>query len=220
VNPEIAIRRLFDENLVRKNRDGWGIGYYKNGKAVIIKEPVPATMSRRAGNITKGLEKIRGSIVIAHIRAASKPKINSRQNTHPFSRRAMGRRWIFAHKGTIDTRGLDMGRMKPYGKTDSEHLFLFLLGEIEKKFKGRAYKISELADFLKKFAKKIDRKGSCSFMLSDSEYLIAKPCDTLYYANVMFPEGKAIIVSTRKIMDAKWRTLRGIGVFHMGRYLG
>ena len=111
------------------NADGWGIGFYDDGRSVIHKCDAPAFEDRRFSE-TAG--KVNSPTVLAHVRKATVGRAGS-ANTHPFSCGV----WSFAHNGTLTAfdrvaPGLEeevgrdlMGSRR--GTTDSELIFLWLL---------------------------------------------------------------------------------------------
>ena len=113
------------------NPDGWGIALYPDQKAVqVIKEHIPAASSKLSEFLST-YERLCSRIFIAHVRKASLGAVTY-SNSHPFSRELRGRDYAFAHNGTIrSVRRFSLGRFKPVGKTDSEHLFCHILSFIE-----------------------------------------------------------------------------------------
>lgn len=118
----------------RCHDSGWGIGYYVEGQPRRVRSTVPAGQDPRfretAGSLT-------AATVLAHVRLASSGSVAER-NTHPF----IHGRWTFAHNGTLAGFGANPERLRSLipvhllqaieGATDSEHAFLFLLGQLEK----------------------------------------------------------------------------------------
>ena len=116
------------------NPDGWGIACYPDGgKAVqVVKESIPAASSKLAKFVST-YEYLCSTIFVAHVRKASQG-IVAYHNTHPFSREAGGREYVFAHNGTIRTvQKFSLGRHKPVGSTDSEYLFCHILNFIDQR---------------------------------------------------------------------------------------
>lgn len=118
------------------NPDGWGIALYPDGKAVqVIKEHIPAASSQLSEFLSI-YEHLYSKIFLAHVRKASRGVVTY-SNSHPFSREVRGREYAFAHNGTIRRiRSLQLGRYKPVGTTDSEHLFCYILNFIEQRNVG------------------------------------------------------------------------------------
>jgi len=55
----------------RKHRDGWGVAFYRDGTAIVIKEPLPAPNSNMA-KILRDTNYVRSNIVISHVRKGTK----------------------------------------------------------------------------------------------------------------------------------------------------
>jgi glutamine amidotransferase len=115
------------------NPNGWGIALYPDGRAVqVIKEDIPAASSKLSEFLST-YEHLCSKIFVAHIRKASRGVVTC-SNTHPFSREVGGRDYVFAHNGTIrNIEKFPLGRHKPVGSTDSEHLFCHILNFIEQR---------------------------------------------------------------------------------------
>ena len=116
-----------------ENFDGWGLAWYPDHSISIAKEPLTWRKSRYATFLgTYG--HLRSHLYIGHVRAKTRGKA-SHANTHPFTRELDGCDYCFAHNGTIYEahRRLPLGRFKPVGTTDSEHMFCHLLDLIERR---------------------------------------------------------------------------------------
>ena len=116
------------------NPDGWGVGFYKNGKIELHKREQPAFKDE---NFDKLTESFTSRIVIAHVRKATVGEVKQ-DNAHPFRYR----RWLFAHNGTVPK----FDEVKPFilesvnkhlkekikGTTDSEPCFYLFLSNLVK----------------------------------------------------------------------------------------
>jgi glutamine amidotransferase len=161
------------------NPDGWGIAFYPDGKAAqVIKEAIPAASSKLSEFLST-YEHLCSKIFIAHVRKASRGVVTY-SNTHPFSREVMGREFSFAHNGTIrGFRRLSLGRHKPVGDADSEHLFCHILDYIAHSGIS-GWTEEDLLEFWK-FLIAINRRptrdetkpNKLNLLLSDGETLIA-----------------------------------------------
>ena len=126
--------------------DGWGIGYYKNGKANVIKSPKSALKQR--DKFFNSLKKInRSKILIIHLRKSAWKKSNLIKNTHPFKYKNV----LYCHNGTVlDYKPLVKGIKENFhlneNALDSEVFFNFALSQKQKTVKGRfkaaLYKVS------------------------------------------------------------------------------
>ena len=112
--------------------DGWGIAYYRDGDARVIKDTSAAHDSDWARFVqSRGLS---STTIISHICGATRGGVRL-QNTHPFARELGGRMHVLAHNGTLegvfDHPDFALGRFRPIGETDSEHAFCNLLARLE-----------------------------------------------------------------------------------------
>ncbi len=166
VRPNVSFRGF--RHRGRANPHGWGIAFYPDESAQVIKEPLEATESGLSGFL-QGYEGIKSRIFIAHVRYSS---VGSRthKNTHPFSRELYGKEYVFAHNGTLGHyESLKLVRFRPIGDTDSEHAFCHLLARIEERgindWKGQDF------DWLAEKLREINRWGRFNCIFSDGEFL-------------------------------------------------
>ncbi len=140
VVPGRAHRSLMDaENALARQStrhpDGWGIGWYVDEDAYIVKSQTAAHACDRFKRASSALS---SHTMIVHVRKATVGTIDH-LNAHPFR---FGR-WVMAHNGTIF--GFEDGlkewmlaridddlRTQILGDTDSEHLFYYLLSAISR----------------------------------------------------------------------------------------
>lgn len=149
--------------LSAKNPDGWGLGYYKEERALVEKQP-------RSADQDRSFEALSGSVTsplfISHVRLSSVGEV-SRRNTHPFQHD----NWLFAHNGTLRKSDILRQRLTPshqeavQGETDSEIYFHWILQHIESSgdvVEGIGAAVAELSDY-----------HSINFLLSDGKCLYA-----------------------------------------------
>ena len=134
------------KSLAKINDDGWGIGYYDNNEAILLKGIPPADQDQ---NYISSVEKVAGlkpKIIVAHIRKASSGCSDNVVNPHPFKRNKGGKDWLFGHNGTL-AKNILIGLIgqeylnknlpntctydPPDSWVDSELYFIFLLKHIE-----------------------------------------------------------------------------------------
>ena len=110
-----------------ENADGWGLGWYPDRSLALVKEPV----RWQASSYTGFLESYHGllsPLYIAHVRHRTVGGEPTHADTQPFRRELGGVEYCFAHNGTIaGFRDLPLGRFRPIGSADSEHVFCHLL---------------------------------------------------------------------------------------------
>lgn len=131
---------------------------------------------------------VRSELILAHVRKARYPRVNTFVNTHPFMESRCGKQWVFAHNGLVPEiveveRGNSSAVCRPEGETDSEYAFCHLLGEI-------AHHVGTASpndgggwfEILAAVSKLIASSGKFNFLLSDGDYPIAYGHDRLHYA--------------------------------------
>jgi len=231
VRPSISFRGFRYRGEI--NPDGWGIAFYPDEAAQIIKESVKATESR----LSKFLQECKGlksKIFIAHVRRSTTgSKIY--KDTHPFSRELNGKEYVFAHNGTLEKgyKDLKLGRFKPIGKTDtdSEYAFCHLLACIEEK--NLTCWMEEDFYWLSQRLEEINRYGTFNCIFSDGEHLFCyhdrggyrglcfvrrespygeiKLIDEDWKINLAEekrPEQTGYIIATRKLTDEVWQDFK------------
>jgi len=111
--------------------DGWGLATFDPaGQGVTIyREETPAAFSKVAAEVADLALKAHCSI--AHIRKATQGVI-ALENCHPFHRQWQGQEWVFAHNGDIKGMLDGAGPFQPYGSTDSEAAFCWILNGLER----------------------------------------------------------------------------------------
>lgn len=182
--------------LAADNPDGWGIAWREAGQFRLAKEPLPACSSEQFARLRDSLST---DLLIAHVRKAKYPPINTLNNTHPFLRDCCGRRWAFAHNGLVpEIVGMEQANREricqPEGETDSEFAFCHLLSHVSRHFHGTDWlaalgRVSEL----------IALRGQFNFLMSDGEHLIAYGHDHLHYLETAGGPLDAALVATEPL---------------------
>lgn len=132
-----AHRSLVDaENAVarqaRHHRDGWGIAWFHQGEAWLLKSPAGAA---DCPSFRRASARLASHTLVVHVRKATVGE-PSPFNLHPFR---YGR-WVFAHNGTVHgfervgprlraEMSADL-RSRVLGTTDTETLFFWLMGRL------------------------------------------------------------------------------------------
>lgn len=212
----------------KANPDGWGIAFYPDKSAQVIKEPLEADESLLSQFI-EHYPKIKSKTFIAHVRLNSSAAI-SHMNTHPFSRELNGTNFIFAHNGNLTNYHADFenSNFKPTGKTDSEAAFCHLLNKIRDKkikfFDDSCYK------WLHDELKYINNYGKFNCLLSDGRHLFCyydmNGFNSLFYLHREAPYGhthlsdehfdihlkkqvetekEGYIIATKPLTNEKWQ---------------
>jgi transglutaminase-like putative cysteine protease/predicted glutamine amidotransferase len=116
-------------------RKGWGFAWYPDQDlaAVVVKDPNPVGETPMT-RLLRDWDRFQGCSFVCHIRGAAQRA--TQMDTHPFARSYARRDFVLVHTGDLDPRGLDAldeGRaplFEPVGRTDSERLFCWLLGNL------------------------------------------------------------------------------------------
>lgn len=162
INPFISFRGF--RHRGKTNPCGWGIAFYPDRSACIIKEPLESGKSKLS-QFLMDYPLVKSDIIISHVRKSTSGSV-AYMNTHPFYRELNGKDYVFAHNGTLkDFNRLKSERFKPVGTTDSEHAFCYLLDSIDGI--GENNNFSEVFQILSK----INALGKFNCIFSDGEYM-------------------------------------------------
>jgi len=157
--------------------DGWGIAYYREDDARLIKDTSAAHDSDWVRFVqSRGLS---STTIISHIRKATRGGVRL-QNTHPFARELGGQMHVLAHNGTLegvhDHPDFALGHFRPIGDTDSEHAFCNLLARMAELWlsDGRAPPLDHRLAVFAAFAEQARTLGSANFLYADGDYLFVQ----------------------------------------------
>lgn len=166
------------------NPDGWGIAFLHDGRFTLDKEPLPAARSHSYAELAGS---VHTDLLIAHVRKARLPRVNTLANTHPFLHTCCGREWVFAHNGLVP-EAIELAHRDPHppctpaGDTDSEHAFCHLLENISRHFhEPPAAGVAPWFTALAALSGLISVHGKFNFLISDGVHLIAYGHDRLHY---------------------------------------
>ncbi len=215
-----------------ENADGWGLAWYPDRAAALVKEP----LSWRESQYAKFLEdysNLQSQTYIAHVRKRTVGADPTHADTHPFLRELNGREYCFAHNGTVAGAfdELPLGAFRPLGDTDSEHVFCHLLeclrcgpGELESPASWR---------WLFKKLRELNTGGKLNVLLSDGVRLfcyfdlggwkglhyhrlgVHENGDTeelqdrtMHIGFKGAPGGRGVVVASRPLSKGGWRSFR------------
>lgn len=207
VNISFSFTTLRQKNPLHSS--GWGIGFYRPGGenyppyATIIKEPISVRDSIFNYFLKYGY--IRSNIFLSHFRLAT-VGAQVPLNTHPFQlmvdprpNSSQEKSWIFAHGGTIGGIQSDprfQSILKPYGNTDSEHAFCYLIDQLRQAYFENGFTLSVNAKIriIQEIAQAISQvyPDSFNFIISDGYRLYA------YYGGYTDEEGSGMWYLTRR----------------------
>jgi glutamine amidotransferase len=161
--------------LTGPHKDGWGIAFYADKDAQIIKEVDSASNSECLKFVKN--HHIESKYIISHIRKATQGEVIL-ENTQPFCRELGGRMHVFAYNGDLhgiaEDKKLKHSIAQPMGNTDSEYAFcsfMDLLGELWNAKQKPS--IEERINLVAYFSSLIRPYGPANFIYSDSELLFA-----------------------------------------------
>ena len=158
------------------HRDGWGIAFYDEGDARILKDTEGASHSPWVRFVEQ--QEIRSTLVLSHIRLATDGAVSTR-NTQPFARELGGRMHVFVHNGHVpDIKNLSEYRSdsyRPIGDTDSEIAFCALLERLKPLWYDRdaTPDLAARLEVVAGFAKELRQFGPANFLYCDGEVLFA-----------------------------------------------
>ena len=153
--------------------DGWGIAFFRDGDAAVIREPEPSAQSELLQFIHE--QHAPSELFLSHIRKATQGAVSLR-NTQPFVRELGGRPHVFAHNGDLgDLRqriGLGQSHFRTIGDTDSEYAFCYLLTQLQPLWlAAHAPSLEQRLRVFTRFSARMSAFGAANFLYSDGEYL-------------------------------------------------
>lgn len=154
------------------HRDGWGCAFYDGPDLFLVREPHPASHSPLMRLLET--QRRRGCMVLCHLRLASIGE-RSLRNTQPFARELGGVMHSFAHNGDLHgiqtAPGLQHGRFRPVGDSDSEWAFCALLERLAPLWLGEGGGVPALSERLSivaGVAQELRALGTANFVYGDS----------------------------------------------------
>jgi len=162
-----------------EHADGWGLASFTpDGSGLnLIREDAPAAFSALADQLAERSPK--ALVSIAHIRKATQGLV-SLENCHPFSRSWGGQTWVFAHNG--DLQGdIPLGdHYRPFGTTDSEAAFCWLLEHLQ--LSGVNPETPEaLFEVMHNSAVELAQRGTFNALISNGQWLFATATTRLHW---------------------------------------
>src|SRR3990172_8697471 len=150
---------------------------------------------------------LRSDLLVAHVRKARWPPVNTLGNTHPFRHACCGRQWVFAHNGLVpELVAMESANTakacRPDGETDSEFAFCHLLSHVMGHYPTPGAGAPWL-EVLAAISELIAGHGKFNFLLSDGEHLIAYGHDRLHYMESREDGVDAALVATEPLGSAE-----------------
>ncbi len=185
-----------------ENADGWGLGWYPDRSLALVKEPVRWQASQYTGFL-ESYQRLRSPLYIAHVRHKTIGGPPTHADTQPFVRELRGHEYCFAHNGTLaGFAALSLGRYRPVGGTDSEHLFCHLLEAVAR----REAALGDAAawHWLHQQLAALNAGGTMNLLLSDGQRLFCYHDARGHKGLALRPVGIAHH-ETRRFEDAELR---------------
>jgi glutamine amidotransferase len=207
------------------NPDGWGIAWLADGAFHLAKEPLPAYNSALFGELS---QQTCSSLILAHVRKARHPPVNTVANTHPFRGECCGKEWMFAHNGLVPEIVVVEQENRhavchPSGETDSEYAFCHLLSHLAHDFNHPAAGVNVPFRSLAAASELVASLGKFNFLLSDGEYLIAYGHDRLHHLEQGDERtGSAMIATEPLTGNAGWISFEAgeLRIYRFGKLAG
>lgn len=153
--------------------DGWGIAFFQDGDAAVLREPTPSAHSSLLQFIHD--QHAPSDLVVSHIRKATQGAVSLR-NTQPFVRELGGRPHVFAHNGDLGDLKQRLAPAQSHfrciGDTDSEYAFCYFLAQLQALWlAAEAPALEARVRAFASFASHMSTFGSANFLYSDGDYL-------------------------------------------------
>lgn len=201
-NEAVQGRHIFSVFRHREQPEGWGLGFYPDESLQLFREPKKALECNLAEFLIT-YDYLEAPLLVAQIKGSTGSQTH--QTTQPFQRELSGKRYVLVHCGNLpDFQQLQLERFKPIGQGDSEHLFCYILGQIEKE--GIQTWNNANFEWLQGILRDANNLGTLHCLFSDSEYLFAyhdkkSGENFLHYIERKAPYGTIHFIDTNEDID-------------------
>jgi glutamine amidotransferase len=236
----------------KSHPDGWGICSYHDGRPDLERRAVAAFAD---AHFSVTAERTYAETVLAHVRMATVGAVRA-ENTHPFAHGP----WSFAHNGTVTAFAALEGPMAAEtgprlqahrsGATDSEQLFYWLLGRMERAGIPADVPCSDLPALkrvvtasLAELASRCERAGAreparLNLLLTDGSVLLAtcwnhtlwwvhregvhdcEICGIPHVCHDPSTEYRAVVVASEPISHEDWRAVPAASLLAVDAAIG
>ena len=175
-----------------EHADGWGLASFRpDGSGLtLLREEVPAAFSALAEQLAD--RSPQALVSLAHIRKATRGAV-ALENCHPFTRNWRGQTWVFAHNGDLGG-GIPLGqRHRPFGSTDSEAAFCWMLEQLDRADVNPGDR-DGLFDQLHRCAAALAERGTFNALISNGHWLFATATSRLHRLTRRAPFRRATLV--------------------------
>lgn len=201
-NEAVQGRHIFSVFRHREQPEGWGLGFYPDESLQLFREPQKALDCDLAEFLIT-YDYLEAPLLVAVVKGSTGSQTH--QTTQPFQRELSGKRYVFVHCGSLpDFQQLQLERFKPMGEGDSEHLFCYILGRIEKE--GIQTWDNANFEWLQGTLRGANNLGTLHSLFSDSEYLFVyhdkkSGENFLHYIERKAPYGTVHFIDTNEDID-------------------
>jgi predicted glutamine amidotransferase len=174
-----------------EHADGWGLASFtpEGHGLTLLREEAPAAFSALADQLAERSPK--ALVSIAHIRKATRGVV-ALENCHPFSRSWGKQTWVFAHNGDLHGTIPLGGRYRPFGSTDSEAAFCWILERLDQAGVD-PQDPGALFDLLHHCAAELAERGTFNALISNGHWLFATATSRLHWLTRRAPFCKATL---------------------------
>lgn len=185
ISPHYSLQSFFQRaGNTDEHTDGWGAAFFHEDQLTVKMNTSAAATCKEATLLSRS--HIKSYTLIGHIRKATYGCI-SQKNTHPFVRTLWGKKWVFSHNGDLHNfKPKASEQFKPYGETDSEFAFCYILGKLSSTFDAEP-DIDTLVNFLDDISQEIAMHGTFNYLLSNGSLLVAHCSTELYWTERNYP---------------------------------
>lgn len=203
-NEPVQGRHIFSVFRHREQPEGWGLAFYPDESLQLFREPKKALECDLAEFLIT-YDYLEAPLLVAQVKSSRGTQIH--ETTQPFQRELNGKRYAFIHCGSLSDfqQHLKLERFKPMGESDSEHLFCFILGQIEKE--GiQTWDNAKFYWLQSEILREANGLGTLNCLLSDGDYLFAyhdkkSGENFLHYKERKAPYGTVHFVDTNEDID-------------------
>jgi len=162
-----------------EHADGWGLASFTpDGKGLtLLREDAPAAFSALADQLAD--RSPQALVTIAHIRKATRGVV-ALENCHPFTRSWGGQTYVFAHNGDLQGEIPHGDRYRPFGSTDSEAAFCWMLEQLDQA-QADPHDPAALFELLHRCAGELAERGTFNALISNGAWLFATATTRLHW---------------------------------------
>ena len=178
-----------------EHADGWGLasfipgGHLDRPSLTLLREEAPAAFSALADQLAD--RSPRALVSIAHIRKATRGVV-ALENCHPFARSWGGQTWVFAHNGDLQGVIPEGDRYQPFGSTDSEAAFCWILEQLDHSGVDSS-NVAAVFDQLHQCSAQLAERGTFNALISNGQWLFATATSRLHWLTRRAPFCKATL---------------------------